>query len=331
MNPPKVSDRDRIDFLIATPKVCSATEAARVQPEQAAPPAHDAFTRLLHRLEPDAATLWREAAGQAERHGGVLVLDDSTLDKPYAEKIELVQRHGSGKHHAVVEGINPITLLWTGGDRHVPVDYRLYDKAGDDLTKNDHFQALLETACERGFRPECAVFDSWYGSLENLKLIRGFGWVWLTRLKANRPVNPDRSGSRPVARVDTDACGAIVHLKGYGLIRLFKIVAPDGDSEWWASNDLQMAPLMRVRVAGYAWTIEHCHRGIRQFCGVERAQVRAARAQRNHIGLSLRASLRLEWHSYRTGISGFEAKTAIIRPAVRAYLANPLYTLPATA
>lgn len=331
MNPPKVSDRDYIDFLIATPKVCSATEAARVRPEQSAPPAHDAFTRLLHRLEPDAATLWREAAGQVERRGGILVVDDSTLDKPYARKIELVQRHWSGKHHAVVEGINLITLLWTEGDRHVPVDYRLYDKAGDDLTKNDHFQALLKTAHEREFVPECVAFDGWYGSLENLKLINGWGWVWLTRLKANRLVNPDRSGLRPVARVETDARGTIVHLKGYGLIRLFKIVAPDGDSEWWASNDLKMTTLTRVRWAGYAWTIEHYHRGIKQFCGIERAQVRAARAQRNHIGLCLRAFLRLERHCYHAGVSWFEAKTAIIRPAIRAYLANPLYTLPATA
>lgn len=52
-------------------------------------------------------------------------MDDSTLDKPYAEKMDLVQRHWSGKHHAVVEGINLITLLWTDGDRPVPVDYRV--------------------------------------------------------------------------------------------------------------------------------------------------------------------------------------------------------------
>nr|WP_246522847.1 hypothetical protein [Gemmata palustris] len=35
---------------------------------------------------------------------GVLVVDDSTLDKPYARAIELVTRHWSGKHHAVVRG-----------------------------------------------------------------------------------------------------------------------------------------------------------------------------------------------------------------------------------
>ena len=331
MNPPKVNDQDYINFLIATPKVCTGTEAARVQPLDGPVPAHDAFTRLLHRLEPDAATLWQEAAGQIERDRGILVVDDSTLDKPYAKKIDLVQRHWSGKHQAVVEGINLITLLWSAGDRHVPMDYRLYDKAGDQLTKNDHFQALLTTAHDRGFMPECVVFDSWYSSLANLKRVAGWGWVWLTRLKANRLVNPDRSGLRPVARVDTDARGVIVHLKGYGFIRLFKIVALNGDIDWWASNDLNMSSLMRVRWAGYAWTIEHDHRGIKQFCGVERAHVRAARAQRNHIGLCLRAFLRLECYCYHAGISWFEAKTAIIRPAVRAYLANPLYTLPATA
>ena len=89
------------------------------------------------------------------------------------------------------------------------------------------------------------VFDSWYGSLENLKLIRGVGWTWLTRLKANRLVNPDRSGLRPVARVDTDARGAIVHLKGYGLIRLFKIVAPilTRDSILDVLGEVTVAPL----------------------------------------------------------------------------------------
>lgn len=331
MNPPKVSDLDYLNFLIATPKACSATEAARVSAVQTSPPAHDAFTRLLHRLEPEAQVLWQEAAPQVVREEGILVVDDSTLDKPYARKIELVCRHWSGKHQAVVEGINLITLLWSDGDRHVPVDYRVYHKAEDGLSKNDHFRAMLQTARERGFQPQCVVFDSWYSSLENLKQANGFGWVWLTRLKANRLVNPERRGLRPVAYMPVTAGGEIVHLKGYGLIRLFTIVAPNGDSEWWATNDLQMSALQRVRFAGYAWTIEQYHRGLKQFCGVERAQVRAARAQRNHIGLALRAFLRLESHCYHHGISWFEAKHAIIRDAVRAYLACPKYHLISTA
>ncbi|CDI00809.1 hypothetical protein BN873_10065 [Candidatus Competibacter denitrificans Run_A_D11] len=72
------------------------------------------------------------------------------------------------------------------------------------------------------------------------------------------------------------------------------------------------------------------HRAIKQYRSIEQDQVRVARAQRNHIGLALRAFLRLEWHCYKTGLSWLEAKLAVIRPGVRAYLANPLYNLPAT-
>ncbi len=53
----KCVDTDSIDFLIASPKAFCCTEAAAVQPETPDTPAHDAFTRLLHRLEPDPATL----------------------------------------------------------------------------------------------------------------------------------------------------------------------------------------------------------------------------------------------------------------------------------
>jgi len=331
VNPPKCSDDDYINFVIASPRSVSATEAAKVQGAEEAAPAHDAFTRLLHRLEPDAATLWGEARTQVSLSRGILVIDDSTLDKPYAKQMELVVRHWSGKHHAVVSGINLITLLWTDGDRHVPVDYRIFDKKRDALTKNDHFRGMLVEAHARGFEPACVVFDSWYSGLDNLKLTRSFGWVWLTRLKSNRQVNPDREGLRAVSEVEVGAAGRVVWLEGFGLVRLFKVVATDGDVEVWATNKVEMDELERVKWAGYSWTIENYHRGIKQFCLIERAQVRSRRAWRNHIGLCLRAFLRLESHCHHRGVSWYEAKTSIIREAVRAYIANPLYSLIPTA
>ena len=51
MNPPKCKETDYIDFIIATPRRITATEAAHVQPEDSESPAHDAFTRLLQRIE----------------------------------------------------------------------------------------------------------------------------------------------------------------------------------------------------------------------------------------------------------------------------------------
>lgn len=202
MNPPKVNEYDYINFLIATQKAYSCTEAERVQPETDNPPAHDAITRLLHRMEPTTEKLWSEAQTYVRLETGILVIDDTTLDKLYAEKMELVTRHWLALHGRVVQGINLITMVWTQGDSHIPCDYRLYDKNTDGATKNDHFRLMLAIAKHRGFKPACIVFDGWYSSLENLKTIRSYDWLWLTRLKRNRLVNPDGTGNRPLHQVE---------------------------------------------------------------------------------------------------------------------------------
>jgi len=323
MNAAKVTDLDYINFLIAAPKVVSCTEAARVQPDGPRRAAHDAFTRLLQRLEPDSTPLWREAAQYIDRHTGLLILDDTTLDKPYAHKIELVHRHWAGKHHRVVAGINLLTLLWSDGQDAIPCDYRLFDKPTDGETKNDHFQAMLKQAKERGFHPRYVAFDGWYSSLANLKTIRNHGWHWFTRLKANRLVNPDDTGNRALSECSIREAGTRVPLKGYGFILVFRIDTPDGDTEYWASSDLTLTMEERETLAGQSWTIETYHRGLKQFCGVERCACRKASAQRNHSGWAIRAFLRLEHHRITTGTSWFESKLEIIRPAIQQFLAGP--------
>ncbi len=323
MNEAKVTDLDYINFLVASPVVFSCTEAARVQPEGPRRAAHDALTRLLTRLDPAPAPLWHEAEQHIRRHDGLLIVDDSTLDKPYAAQIALVHRHWSGKHHRVVAGINLVTLLWSDGTHAIPCDYRLFDKPVDGVTKNEHFRGMLETAHHRGFRPRVVAFDNWYSSLENLKTIRGYGWHWLTRLKGNRQVNPDGAGNRALAACDISEAGTVVHLKGYGMIQVFRIVTPDGDTEYWATDMLTMTPWERETAADQVWMIEVYHRGLKQFCGVERCQARSARAQRSHIGWAIRAFLRLEHQRIPMGVSWFETKMGIIRVALQLYLSTP--------
>jgi hypothetical protein len=331
MNAPRCTPEDYIQFILATPKAYSATEAARVQPDIPNAPAHDAFTRLLHRIEPDPTTLWAEVSPLVDRSGGVLVIDDSTLDKPHARHITLVSRHWSGKHYRVVDGINLITLVWTDGDRLYPTDYRVYHKSADGKTKNDHFRDMLAQAHARGFRPRCVLFDSWYAGLDNFKQVRGCGWVFLGRLQGNRLVRLDRGEPTAVAELPITASGTVVWLPGFGLVKVFRTEARDGGAEYWVTNDTGLDDAGRLVFAELAWSVEEYHRGLKQFTGVERCQSRMTRAQRNHIGCAIRALVRLEWHRFTTGISWFEAKMRIVRDAVRAYLAQPTITLPRTA
>lgn len=327
MNPPKVRDEDYINFIIATPRIVTATEASSCQPKSPNAPSHDAFTRLLLRLEPDPETLWLEAKTQIDMNRGMLVLDDSTLEKPYSPFNALLYRHWSGKQKAVVEGINLITLVWTDGVRCIPVDYRVFDKDRDGKTKNDHFVEMLLEAYDRGFNPELVCFDSWYGSIDNLKLLRSLKWHFLTRLKPNRQIRVGGSGLQAVS--DAGLCGGdgtICWLKGYGEIKVFRVWATDGTSEYWATSLNQMTEPERETHARSAWRIEMYHRGLKQQCLIERAHCRRLRPVMNHIGLCIRAFLRLESNCYHEKKSWAEAKTGIIREAVRGYLSNPLYS-----
>ena len=128
--------------------------------------------------------------------------------------------------------------------------------------------------------------------------------------------------------VPVSAAGTVLHLRGYGFVRVFRIDTRDGDTDYWATNDLGMDAATRQHYGEVSFAIENYHRDLKQHCGVEGCQALSSRAQRNHIGLAVRAFLRLEWHFFTTGVSAFEAKMRLVREAVRAYLARPFITLP---
>jgi IS4 transposase len=213
----------------------------------------------------------------------------------------------------------------------------LYEQGGK--TKNEHFRDMLDRAAERGFAPEIVLFDSWYSSLDNLKKVGELEWTFLTRLKRNRKINPDDSFNRRIENVPIPEDGRVVHLKGFGLVRVFRTVSTDEDAEegetetvqYWATNDLQMTEENREKLARRAWSVETYHRRLKQYCGVERSQHQSLQAQHNHIQMSIRAFLRLELHRVRTAVNFYESKTTIIRNAIRAYLADPTHVLPSSA
>ena len=239
-------------------------------------------------MPPDSEALWTEVQPCVEPTRGLLVIDDTTLDKPYASKMALVTRHWSGKQHEVVQGINLISLVWSDGDAAFPCDFRLYHKVEDGLSKNDHFQAMLETAKARGFQPALVAFDSWYSSLENLKLVRTFGWEWLTRLKSNRQVSLKAGAGQAVSDLTIPTTGLPVHLRGYGMVKVFRTVDPHGNADYWATSRLQMTEAQRKTLADRAWMVEVYHRALKQFTGVERGQFRleSAATQPHRLGIA---------------------------------------------
>lgn len=322
----KCSKEFYCQFLIAAQTNFTATNFSSLTEGVA----HDSISRFLSGTKLTPKLLWEYSSHFVEKDKGVLILDDSVLDHPHAKKMGLAQWQYSGTHHDVVFGIGLTTLLWSNTTQHIPVDFRVYAPEEDGFTKNQHAREMLTLARHKQFAPEMVLMDSWYGSLETLKLIRDFNWIFVTRLKSNRIVStaPGKENRVKVSQLEIPEAGMVVHLRGYGQIKIFLIVFPNGNKEYMATNQLTFSNTDIREAAARRWKIEEYHRGLKQTTGVEMCQSTTARAQRTHIFCSILSFLALEKKQLEEDITWYEAKRKIISDALFSYLKSPMITLP---
>jgi len=326
MNKQKCDEYLYTQFLLAAQDSYTCTELEQVAPESMA---HDSPTRLLAKQKLTPKILWKNVKPHIDTAGGFLIVDDSVIDKPKMQQLGLAHWQYSGAHHDIVKGIGLTSLLWTGTSNsdHLPVDYRLYDPATDGKTKNQHFQEMAKTASFRGLSPEYVLFDSWYTSLDNLKLVRQLGWQWLGGLRKNRVVSTGPHQQTNLEKLDIPPEGKVVHLRGYGQIKVFKSVSNDRRVDYYGTSNLNLTMSDVERIYGKRWQIEEYHRGLKQQCGIAKCQARTDRSQRNHIWASIHAFVILELNRKDTGISWQEAKRSVVRHAVQQYLLQPRYEM----
>jgi putative transposase len=282
------------DFLIANQNRYSGAELSRVEPTGQM--SHGSVTRWLMNADFKPQDLWQFAKPLVQPGVGYLVLDDTVVSKPFARNINVARWQYSGREHTQVNGIGIVNLLWTNAGEYVPVDYRLYAPDHDGKGKNDHFREMLDKAEKRGFTPRYVLFDSWYGSLDNLKAIRKKGWHWITDLKCNRLVATAPHRHVAISDLDLDD-GTVkrVWLKGYGEVMVTRLVLKNGDTRYLASSDLSLTDYETL-VSHWRerWPIETFHQGLKQTTGVGSCSAQRIHAQKIPIFSSMVAFLKLE-------------------------------------
>ena len=309
-------------FLIANQNRCSSVELSKSVPN--IPVAHDAIDRWRLSKSYNPLQLWQHTRYLVKKETGYLICDDSVLDKRYSRRNELVKKQYSGNEHGLVDGICLVNLLWTNGEEYVPVDYRIYRREDDGLTKNDHFKNMLDTAKRREFLPQYVLMDSWYSGLDNLKAIREKEWHFITMLKSNRLVNPNQDTTLAIQDLElADKQVRQVWLRGFGLVLVCALIDKDGDRTFIATSDLSLTEYGDfTNHFDHRWKIEEFHRGIKQTANIERCESIKATSQRTHIFSSFIAFVKLERERLKSGISWYEQKAMISRMATRYYLAN---------
>lgn len=326
-----ITKQQYVEYLVSTPINYTCSNLA----EHLEGVSHDAVSDYLQRERHTARQVWELAQHLiGDSPDAFLLIDDSVQDKRYSRKVELVKRQYSGNEHGVVAGIGVVNLVHSAGAEgdFYPIDYRIYAPDADGKTKNDHFRDMLVGAiADKRLEARTVLFDSWYASADNLKLVHRAQRIFITTLKANRLVSLDKAEG--YIHLDKIECtperlerGVTVRLQKVPFdVRLFKLVATNGDIDWAITNDPDSTlTTQAVQDANdVRWQVEELHRGLKQLTGTERCQCRKARSQRNHLACCYHAWLSLKVHAGRLGKTLYQVRTDLFRDYLRAELANP--------
>jgi hypothetical protein len=270
-----ITKKQYVEYLVSTPKNCTCTYLA----EHLEGVSHDVVNDFLRQKRLMPREVWKLVKERSEDSpGACLSVDDRVHDKRYSRFIELVRAPYRGNEHRVVRGIGVVSLVHSAGKEEdcYPIDSRVYAPDVDGQTKNEHFHEMVVNAVDhKQLKARTILFDGGYASAENVKLIHRRHWTFFTTLKSNRWVSLSKEqGSMHLEAIEWTpgrlAQGIIVKLKeGPFKVRLFKLVAPDGDIDWVMTNDLAETVTAQVAEASsdVRWQVEELHRGLKQLTG----------------------------------------------------------------
>jgi hypothetical protein len=324
-----ITKRQSIEYLISTPVNYSCTNLA----QHLDGVSHDAISDYLQRDKLTARHLWELVEPLLnDSDQAYLIVDDSVQNKQYSRKIDLVKKQYSGAEHGLVRGIGVVNLVHSDGDDFYPIDYRVYAPDTDGKTKNDHFrEMLLRAKSEKHIQARTLLFDSWYASVDNLKLLVRLELWFVTTLKDNRLVSLSKAqGYIHLQDIDWTeprlTYGVPVKLKEVPFkVQLFKVVAPHGDIDWVITNHPEgtFTPRAVQEANAVRWQIEQLHRELKQLTGTEKCECRKARSQRNHLACCYHAWLSLKVKARQLGKSLYAVLRDLFSDYLRAELRHP--------
>jgi len=326
-----ITKQQYVEYLICTVSNFTGTNLAEHLDEVS----HDTITDYLQTERLTARSLWELVDGLvADSPEAFLIVDDSVQDKRYSRFIELVKLQYSGAAHGLVRGIGIVNLVHSAGAKQdfYPIDFRIYAPDQDGKTKNEHFVEMVRNAIlDKRIQAKRILFDSWYASAENLKLVHRLGLTFFTTLKSNRMV----SLSKTEGYIHLDQIewtpeqlenGMMIKLKEVPFkVRLFKVVATNGDIDWVITNcpDEALTTQVAQDVSDVRWQVEELHRGLKQLTGTEKCQCRKGRSQRNHMACCYHAWLSLKVKANEFGKTLYQTKHDLLSDYLRAELRQP--------
>lgn len=330
-----ITKNQYIEYLLSTPINYTCSNLS----EHLENVSHDSVADFLQNSKFTPKELWELVKSRIDDSAeAFLLVDDSVQNKQYSQLIETVKLQYSGNVHGLVRGIGLVNLVHTNGcsGDFYPINYRVYNPDADGKTKNDHFQEMFRQAIiNQDILARNIAFDSWYASAENLKSVHRSGWTFYTNLKSNRKVSLTKEkGYQDLTEIEwtheEKISGKLVRIKEVPFwLKLFKLVATNGDIEWVITNKLaeDFTRLRAIQAVQVRWQVEEFHRSFKQLTGSEKCQCRKERSQRNHLACCYAAWVAIKIKAQEMKTTIYQVRNKLFAEYLKLQLQNP--TIPA--
>jgi hypothetical protein len=328
------------DYLISSVSYTTATGLASLLSVK-----HDKITRCLTKGIYDSKFLWKTVKPYIEEitqssEPVFLSFDDSIEAKPYSDESELICWHFDHSINRSVKGVNFVSALVQTGGMRLPCavefvrknKWETDQKSGKqkrvaDKTKNELFRQML-LKCREQFCFDYVMTDSWYASVENMKLVRLLGVQFIMALKSNRKValSPEAKKRKEyisIASLQPGQQTMEVWLEELEFpLLLTKQVFKDEDDTvgelYLACSDKSLSYEQINTYYKKRWGVEEYHKSVKSNVAFAKSPAKTIKTQMNHFVLSIVAYVKLEWLKQRTGLNHFAMKAKIYLAAQQA-------------
>ncbi len=330
------------DYLLSSFGQTTATGLARLLDGEIS---HDQVTRMLSSEKLTAKTWWKlvkPQVRQIERADGVMIVDDSIVEKPYTDENEIVCWHYDHAKGKTVKGINFITTLYEAQAIALPVSFELVaktetyvdkktgkEKRKSPVTKNERYRRMLQTTVANRIPFRYVLNDLWFASAENMHFVKlDLDKEFIMGLKGNRKValsEADKAAGQ-YQRIDQldlpEGTTQIIYLEGVLFpLQVVRQVFTNEDGStgvrYLVTCDLTLNADQIITIYQRRWKVEEYHRSLKQNAALAQSPTRTETTQTNHFVAALWSFVKIELLKVRTNKNHYQLKSQLYLSALQ--------------
>lgn len=332
------------DFLLASFSLATATCLSNLLDGDLS---HDSITRFLRENEFTARELWKLAkplVRKYEKPTGVLIFDDTIIEKPYTDENDLICWHWDHSKERNVKGIGLLSAFYHSEELCVPVNYQLIlkterytdEKTGKEKrrspqTKNEQLRQMLSRCIQNRVSFAYVLADAWFASTDNIHFIAQRKKHFIFEIKCNRHAatsKEDKLAGRWTCIKDlglAENSQQTVWLKGVKFpLQLIRQVFTNQDGSkgerYLITNDLELDFDQTTTIYKKRWKVEEYHKSLKQNAAIAKSPTKTVRSQSNHLFAALFAYIKLESLKLAHNMNHFALKTKLYLKANKAAL-----------